>query len=115
MPENTPSSSHDVVLEAKGITKKFPGVLAKDNVEFDLRKGEFHALLGIESGDESTEAKRWRAAAAERLDKARVTGAHGVDGLKRFGGEARDQAGSMGQKLTERLADRKRARRNDDE
>ena len=34
------------VLEAKNITKKFPGVLANDAVNFDLRKGEIHALLG---------------------------------------------------------------------
>src|SRR3989304_1313699 len=36
----------NIVLEAKGITKQFPGVLANDSVNFDLRKGEIHALLG---------------------------------------------------------------------
>ncbi|MDP2776338.1 MAG: ATP-binding cassette domain-containing protein, partial [Anaerolineales bacterium] len=36
----------NIVLEAKRITKQFPGVLANDNVNFDLRKGEIHALLG---------------------------------------------------------------------
>src|SRR5512142_220018 len=54
MPENTPSSSNDIVLEAKGITKKFPGVLANDNVEFDLRKGEIHALLGENGAGKTT-------------------------------------------------------------
>ena len=39
-------SESQIVLEAKGITKQFPGVLANDNVNFDLRKGEIHALLG---------------------------------------------------------------------
>ena len=44
----------DVVLEAKGITKKFPGVLANDNINFDLRKGEIHALLGENGAGKST-------------------------------------------------------------
>lgn len=45
---------NEVVLEAKGITKKFPGVLANDNVDFDLRKGEIHALLGENGAGKST-------------------------------------------------------------
>src|SRR5512133_2222528 len=54
MSENTSSSSNDIVLEAKGITKKFPGVLANDNINFDLRKGEIHALLGENGAGKST-------------------------------------------------------------
>ena len=34
------------VLEVKGITKRFPGVLANDSVDFRLNPGEIHALLG---------------------------------------------------------------------
>ncbi len=44
----------NIVLEAKGITKQFPGVLASDNVNFDLRKGEIHALLGENGAGKST-------------------------------------------------------------
>jgi len=44
----------ETVLEAKGITKKFPGVLANDKVDFDLRKGEIHALLGENGAGKST-------------------------------------------------------------
>src|SRR5215207_703221 len=43
-----------VILEAKGITKRFPGVLANDHVDFDLKKGEIHALLGENGAGKST-------------------------------------------------------------
>jgi simple sugar transport system ATP-binding protein len=43
-----------IVLEAKGISKKFPGVLANDRVNLDLRKGEVHALLGENGAGKTT-------------------------------------------------------------
>src|ERR1700687_5942997 len=33
-------------VEMRGITKRFPGVLANDNVSFDVNAGEVHSLLG---------------------------------------------------------------------
>jgi ABC-type uncharacterized transport system ATPase subunit len=43
-----------LALQASGITKRFPGVLANDHVGFDLEKGEIHALLGENGAGKST-------------------------------------------------------------
>lgn len=44
----------ETVLQMKNITKRFPGVLALDKVNFDLQKGEVHALLGENGAGKST-------------------------------------------------------------
>ena len=41
-------------LELKGITKKFPGIIANDNVDFTLREGEIHTILGENGAGKST-------------------------------------------------------------
>lgn len=43
-----------IALEVRNITKRFPGVLANNKVNFDLRKGEVHALLGENGAGKST-------------------------------------------------------------
>ena len=44
----------EIVVEMRGITKRFPGVLANDKVDFDLRRSEIHALLGENGAGKST-------------------------------------------------------------
>jgi len=42
------------LIEMKGITKEFPGVRALDKADFELRKGEIHALVGENGAGKST-------------------------------------------------------------
>jgi ABC-type uncharacterized transport system ATPase subunit len=42
------------LLELEGIRKEFPGVVANDDVDFELRAGEVHALLGENGAGKST-------------------------------------------------------------
>lgn len=44
----------DIALELKGITKRFPGIVANDSISFQLKRGEIHALLGENGAGKST-------------------------------------------------------------
>jgi simple sugar transport system ATP-binding protein len=43
-----------IVLEARGISKRFPGVLANDNIDFAIKAGEIHAILGENGAGKTT-------------------------------------------------------------
>ena len=45
---------NETILEFKGVSKDFPGVRALDKVDFDLKKGEVHALVGENGAGKST-------------------------------------------------------------
>lgn len=42
------------ILEVEGITKQFPGVLANDNIDFEIKAGEIHAIVGENGAGKST-------------------------------------------------------------
>jgi len=64
-----------VVLEARGLTRRFTGVLALSGVDFRLFAGEVHALMGQNGAGKSTLIKV-------------LTGVHAPDaGELRLGGE----------------------------
>jgi hypothetical protein len=65
-----------------------------------------HEVLGIESGREAVEARRWTDAAGDSWDKMRETGGEGLDTVKRFGNEAGTRAKGAKDKLAGKLAER---------
>ncbi|MFI5291710.1 MAG: ABC transporter ATP-binding protein, partial [Candidatus Limnocylindrales bacterium] len=52
--EPVPSPAVVPAVELRGIVKRFPGIVANDGVDFDLRVGEVHALLGENGAGKST-------------------------------------------------------------
>jgi hypothetical protein len=94
--------------------KQSPAIVRSSN-HVSVEVHEFRELLGIESAHETSESRGWGEAAAERVEKAREVGAHGVDGVKRLGGEALGRAGSVKGKLPGRLSERKLRRQENDE
>ena len=46
--------TEELVLEMRGIRKEFPGTIANDDVDLDVRRGEVHALLGENGAGKST-------------------------------------------------------------
>ena len=45
------------LIELNSLTKKYPGVIANDDITFDIDKGKIHALLGENGAGKSTLVK----------------------------------------------------------
>ncbi|MEV8308579.1 sugar ABC transporter ATP-binding protein [Streptomyces flavidovirens] len=82
-------SSQDELLRIEGIRKTFPGVVALDSVDFDLRRGEVHVLLGENGAGKSTLIKML--SGAYRPDSGRIivggeeVRVHGAQDAERLG------------------------------
>ena len=50
----TPAKENEYIIELKDITKVFPGIIANDHINLQLRRGEIHALLGENGAGKST-------------------------------------------------------------
>jgi len=53
-PTSAPSSAAPAVIELRGITKRFPGVVANRDIDLVVRAGEIHALVGENGAGKST-------------------------------------------------------------
>jgi len=73
MPER--SDNDQELLEMRGISKSFPGVQALDNVDFTLRRGEVHALMGENGAGKSTLIKVLTGVYARDSGQIRLDGA----------------------------------------
>jgi ABC-type sugar transport system ATPase subunit len=79
MPSNAAGghgASVEPVLIAKGISKFFPGVIALDNVDFEIRPGEVNALLGENGAGKSTLIKIMSGFYKPDRGEIRVNGKH---------------------------------------
>ena len=93
-------------------TKSPAVVLASNHVAIVVH--DFHGRLGIESGRQSSEARRWMHAAVEARGRALETGAKGVDAARSLGSDTLDRANSVKGKLSSGIAERARRRRGDE-
>ncbi|MEV7426541.1 sugar ABC transporter ATP-binding protein [Streptomyces sp. NPDC091212] len=82
-------SHPDELLRIEGIRKTFPGVVALDSVDFDLRRGEVHVLLGENGAGKSTLIKMLSGAYRPDTGRVLVDGQevriHGAQDAQRLG------------------------------
>lgn len=96
--ENTPQikSDRDIIVEAKGLTKKFGSFVAADHVTFQIKRGEIFGLLGPNGAGKSTTFKMMCGLLTPTEGSASV---NGLD-LQVAPSQARAHIGYMAQKFS---------------
>jgi ABC-type multidrug transport system ATPase subunit len=90
------SGLDDVVVEAKGLTKRFGAFTAADHVSFKVRKGEVFGLLGPNGAGKSTTFKMLCGLLQTSSGEAKVAGIN----LLKAPAKARERMGYMAQKFS---------------
>jgi ABC-type multidrug transport system ATPase subunit len=91
-----PGHAGDVVVSARGLTKRYGAFTAADHVGFEIRRGEIFGLLGPNGAGKSTTFKMLCGLLAPSEGSALVAGFD----LQRAGGAARAKLGYMAQKFS---------------
>ena len=73
---------NNVVLSMRGICKEFPGVKALQNVDFTLREGEVHALMGENGAGKSTLVKVLTGVYEKDAGEIRIEGCEGPASIR---------------------------------
>lgn len=90
------TASNEVIIQCKGLTKKFGDFVATNNVDFAIKQGEIYGLLGPNGAGKSTTFKMLCGLLQPTDGEALVGGIH----LRNSASKARAQLGYMAQKFS---------------
>lgn len=83
MPATTQPPSTEIIAQALGVTRTYPGVTALDDVDFEVRRGEVRALLGQNGAGKSTLIRLLSGVDVPSSGKILIAGTElGSDGIK---------------------------------